>query len=124
MRRSMVKVRTVSGGIVTLVCLLLSPAAWAPASIAGAARDTRGAVRPGGTVEGTRRTLSQQRRAVSTNSEGQYLIVDLRPGHYEVTFTLTGFSTLRREGIELTGSATATVNADLRVGALEETVTV
>src|SRR5262249_39830005 len=57
-------------------------------------------------------------------TEGRYSIVDLRPGTYAVTFTLTGFSTVRREGIDLPGGFTATVNVDLRVGALEETITV
>src|SRR5690606_33777696 len=55
---------------------------------------------------------------------GQYRIIDLRPGTYRVTFTLPGFNTFERDGIELQGSFTATVNADMRVGALEETVTV
>ena len=59
-----------------------------------------------------------------TDDAGRYKIVDLRPGVYAVTFTLPGFSTVRREGIELTSSFTATVNADMRVGALEETITV
>ncbi|HYH44461.1 MAG TPA: DUF1028 domain-containing protein, partial [Thermoanaerobaculia bacterium] len=51
-------------------------------------------------------------------------IVDLRPGTYTVTFSLPGFNVVKREGIELTGSFTATVNVELRVGALEETITV
>jgi hypothetical protein len=63
-------------------------------------------------------------RSVVTDDTGQYRIVDLRPGTYSVTFTLPGFSTVKREGIELTGSFVATVNGDLKVGALEETITV
>ena len=59
-----------------------------------------------------------------TDGSGQYRIVDLRPGTYSVTFTLTGFNTFKREGVELDGALTATINADLRVGSLEETVTV
>ena len=63
-------------------------------------------------------------RSVVTDGEGLYKIIDLRPGSYTVTFTLAGFNTVRREGVELTSAFTATVNAELRVGALEETVTV
>jgi hypothetical protein len=58
-------------------------------------------------------------RSVVTDDNGQYRIVDLRPGTYSVTVSLTGFTTVRREGIELSGSFVATVNADLRIGALE-----
>src|SRR5213078_196050 len=63
-------------------------------------------------------------RSVVTDGTGQYRIVDLRPGTYEVTFTLTGFSTVKREGIELSGAFVATINADLKVGAVAETITV
>src|SRR4030095_1670120 len=68
--------------------------------------------------------LIEKVRSVVSDDTGQYRIVDLRPGAYSVTFTLPGFSTVRREGIELSGTFVATVNADLRVGALEETITV
>jgi hypothetical protein len=93
-------------------------------SIAGVVRDTSGAVLPGVTVEASSPALIEKARTVVTDGQGQYKIIDLRPGTYVVTFTLPGFSTVRREGIELTASFNATVNADLRVGALEETVTV
>src|SRR5438477_6951752 len=93
-------------------------------SIAGVVRDATGAVLPGVTVEAASPALIEKVRAVVTDGAGRYRIVDLRPGTYAVTFTLPGFNTVRREGIELTGSFTATVNADLRPGALEETVTV
>ena len=79
---------------------------------------------PGVTVEATSPALIESVRTVTTDAQGRYNIVDLRPGTYAVTFTLTGFSTVRREGIELPATFTATVNADLRVGALEETITV
>lgn len=59
-----------------------------------------------------------------TNDQGQYTIVDLRPGEYTVTFTLPGFSTFKRDGINLPSDFTATINADMRVGGLEETITV
>jgi hypothetical protein len=68
--------------------------------------------------------LIERARSVVTDSQGAYKIVDLRPGTYVVSFTLTGFSTVKREGIELTGTFTAIVNADLRVGAVSETITV
>jgi hypothetical protein len=98
--------------------------AQAQGSIAGVVRDTSGAVLPGVTVEASSPVLIEKVRSVITDGAGQYRIVDLRPGTYSVVFTLPGFSTLKRDGIELSGSFTANVNADLRVGALEETVTV
>ncbi|MGE0444363.1 MAG: carboxypeptidase regulatory-like domain-containing protein [Vicinamibacterales bacterium] len=98
--------------------------AYAQAEIAGVARDTSGAVLPGVTVEAASPALIEKVRTVITDGNGQYRIVDLRPGAYTVTFTLAGFNTVRREGIELSGAATFVVNADMRVGALEETITV
>src|SRR5678815_832542 len=97
---------------------------YAQASITGIVRDTSGAVLPGVTVEATSPVLIEKLRTVVTGETGQYRIVDLRPGAYALTFTLPGFSTVKREGIELTGSFVATVNGDLKVGALEETITV
>ena len=108
-------------------CFLLLPAAvWAQdtAVIAGVVKDTSGAVMPGVTVEAASPALIEKVRTVVTDSQGQYKIVNLRPGTYAVTFSLPGFSSVKREGLELTSSFTATVNADLKVGALEETVTV
>jgi hypothetical protein len=99
-------------------------AAFAQASIAGVVRDTSGAVLPGVTVEAASPALIEKARTVVTDATGQYRIVDLRSGTYAVTFTLPGFSTVKREGIELTSEFTATVSVDLRVGALEETITV
>jgi hypothetical protein len=92
--------------------------------IAGVVRDATGAVLPGVTVEARSPALIEKVRAVVTDGEGQYKIVELRPGTYSVTFTLAGFSTVRREGIELTTGFTAAVNADLRVGDISETITV
>jgi hypothetical protein len=100
-----------------IACVVALPAtAWAQASIAGTARDSSGAVLPGVTVEASSSVLIEKTRSVVTDGSGQYRIVDLRPGTYTVTFTLEGFSTVLREGIMLTGSFTATVNADLTVG--------
>ena len=97
-----------------LVVLLLPATASAQAniaaSIAGTVRDTSGAVLPGVTVEASSAALIEKVRSVITDNNGQYRIIDLRPGTYSVTFSLTGFSTVRREGIELSGSFTAPVN--------------
>ncbi len=112
--------------LVLVLSMILPSAALAQgaASITGVVTDASGAVLPGVTVEASSPALIEKVRTVVTDGAGQYRIVDLRPGAYSVTFTLPGFNTVKREGIELTGSFTATVNAELRVGALEETVTV
>jgi hypothetical protein len=107
-----------------IVLLLLPAAAYAQAAITGVVRDTSGGVLPGVTVEAASPALIEKVRSVVSDATGQYRIVDLRPGTYSVTFSLPGFSTVRREGIELSGTFVATVNGDLRVGALEETITV
>ena len=110
--------------VVLLVLLLLPSALYAQAAITGVVRDTSGAVLPGVTVEASSPVLIEKVRSVVSDDTGQYRIVDLRPGIYAVTFSLPGFSAVRREGIELTGTFVASVNADLKVGALEETITV
>jgi len=108
-----------------LACLVLLPTlAFAQASVTGVVKDTSGAVLPGVTVEVASPALIEKTRSAVSDGTGQYRIVDLRPGTYSVTFTLTGFSSVKREGIELTGSFVATVNADMKVGSLEETITV
>jgi hypothetical protein len=113
-----------------LACVLLMISSASPAfaqgqtAIAGVVRDTTGAVLPGVTVEASSPALIERVRTAVTDSQGQYKIIDLRPGIYTVTFTLQGFNSLRRDGIELTNTFTATVNADLPVGSLQETVTV
>ncbi len=109
---------------VVLGLLVLPVAAYAQAAITGVVRDTSGGVLPGVTVEAASPVLIEKVRAVVSDDTGQYRIVDLRPGTYSVTFILPGFSTVRREGIELSGTFVATVNGDLKVGALEETITV
>jgi len=116
--------RIVTAVLVFSVLLLLPSAAHAQASIAGQVRDASGAVLPGVTVEASSPALIEKVRSVATDGTGQYRIELLPPGDYTVTFTLPGFSTVRREGIQLTGTFTATVDTDLRVGAIEETITV
>ena len=93
-------------------------------AIAGSTRDATGAVVPGVTVEAASPALIEKIRSVVTDGNGEYKIVDLRPGIYTVTFTLPGFATVRREGIDLSAAFTATVNADLKVGTIEETMVV
>lgn len=92
--------------------------------IAGVVRDTSGAVLPGVTVEASSPVLIEKVRTVTTDAQGLYSIVDLRPGQYEITFSLAGFQTVKRAGVELTGSFTANVNTELAVGAVQETITV
>src|SRR5688572_11930540 len=114
-----------SAALLVLSALVLLPSTvFAQAAITGVARDTSGGVLPGVTVEAASPVLIEKVRSAVTDGTGQYRIVDLRPGTYSVTFSLPGFSTVRREGIELSGTFVATVNGDMKVGALEETITV
>ena len=109
--------------LAALLCLLPS-SAFAQASIAGIVKDTSGAVLPGVTVEASSPALIEKVRSAVTDANGQYRVEDLRPGTYVVTFKLSGFSSVQRPGIELTGSFAAKIDAELKVGALEETITV
>src|SRR5438093_12438625 len=104
--------------------VLVPSAALAQGVIAGTVKDSSGAVLPGVNVEATSPALIEKVRTANTDGTGQYRIEDLRPGTYTVSFTLQGFNTFRREGVELSGSFTATINADLKVGSLAETITV
>jgi hypothetical protein len=106
------------------VLFLLPAAAFAQGAITGVVRDASGGVLPGVTVEAASPVLIEKVRTVVTDDTGQYRIVDLRVGVYTVTFTLPGFATVKREGLELRTDFVATVNADLKVGELQETVTV
>jgi hypothetical protein len=107
-------------------CLLLpvSSAGQALGTIAGVAKDASGAVLPGVTVEAASPALIEKVRTAVTDGVGQFRIVNLPPGVYSVTFTLTGFSTVKRDGLDVTASFTSNVNADLKVGAVAETITV
>lgn len=98
--------------------------AQSASGIAGVVRDASGGVLPGVTVEAASAALIEGTRNAITDSNGQYQIIDLRPGDYTVSFTLPGFRTVRRDGIRLSASFTATVNAEMAVGQLEETITV
>jgi len=117
--------RVLKGLFLGLACLVLLPAsAYAQASITGVVKDSSGGVLPGVTVEASSPALIEKVRDAITDESGVYRIVDLRPGAYSVEFTLPGFATVKRDGIELTGSFAASINAEMRVGALAETITV
>ena len=110
--------------ILSAAICMLPATARAQAAIAGVVKDGTGAVLPGVTVEASSPALIEKSRSVVTDTAGQYKIVDLRPGTYDVTFTLPGFKTVRRTGVVLEGTFTAQVNPDMQVGAVEESVTV
>jgi hypothetical protein len=105
---------------------LSAHAAWAQqtSGIAGVIRDASGAVLPGVTVEVSSPALIERARTVVSDDQGRYNVTELPPGSYTVVFSLQGFSTVRREGITLTSGFTASVNVDMPVGSLSETVTV
>src|SRR5262245_11304394 len=111
-------------GFALFASLAIPSLAHAQAAIAGVVKDSSGAVLPGVTVEAASPALIEKVRTVVTDGTGQFKIVDLRAGVYSITFTLTGFNTIKRDGIELSGNFAATVNADMKVGAIEETITV
>ena len=111
--------------VIGALALVLVPAAVeAQSTIAGVVKDTSGAVLPGVTVEAASPVLIEKTRSVVTNGEGRYAIVDIRPGTYSVTFTLPGFNVFKRDGVEVPTNVSVPINAEMRVGALEETVTV
>src|SRR5882762_2236516 len=110
--------------LVIWVLLFAPVAALAQSSVTGVVRDSSGAVLPGVTVEAASPALIEQARTVVSDAQGLYRIGDLRPGPYTVTFTLQGFTGVKRTGIELRAEFTATVDAELQVGTLAETITV
>ncbi len=121
----MTRNRIAAAALFALTALVGLPGvAHAQSAIAGVVKDSSGAVLPGVTVEAASPALIEKTRSVVSDSQGQYKIVDLRPGTYTVTFTLSGFQTFKREGLDLPSNFTATVNASMSVGAIEEAVTV
>src|ERR1700730_7723066 len=93
-------------------------------AIAGVVKDDTGAVLPGVTVEAASPVLIEKTRTAVSDSAGEYKVEQLRPGVYTVTFTLQGFSAVRREGIEISACFTAPLNVSLKVGSVAETITV
>jgi Carboxypeptidase regulatory-like domain len=119
--RSILRTMTLSLVFGVLAC---PSAAFAQSQISGTVKDESGAVLPGVTVEAASPALIEKSKSSVSDSNGRFTIVDLRQGIYKVTFSLTGFSTVVRDAIELPANFTANINADMKVGALEETITV
>ncbi|MFN7983891.1 MAG: carboxypeptidase regulatory-like domain-containing protein [Vicinamibacterales bacterium] len=116
---------TLKASLLAMALFVLVPSlAHAQSSFTGVVKDTSGAVLPGVTVEAASPVLIEKTRSVITDSTGGYRLTDLRPGVYTVTFSLEGFSTVKREGVELPANFTMTLNGDMKVGSLEETLTV
>jgi hypothetical protein len=117
--------RMLKRAVLALACLTILPSpAYAQAALAGVVRDASGLVLPGVTVEASSSSLIEKSRTAVTDGSGQYRIPELTPGLYTVSFTLAGFATIRRENVDLTGSGVTTISAEMRVGAVSETVTV
>jgi len=121
--------RRLSSVVLALACVgvAFSPSAafaQAQGSITGAVKDASGAVLPGVTVEVASPALIEKTRSVVTDGSGQYRFTNLFPGSYTVTFMLPGFNTVKREGVEVTGAFVVAINAEMKVGAIEETITV
>ncbi len=112
------------GALVVCGAVLLPTLAFAQAQIVGQVRDESGGVLPGVTVEAASPAIIEKIRTAVTDEQGRYRIEALRPGDYKLTFSLTGFSTIVRDGIQVPSEVVVTINADMKVGALEETITV
>ncbi|MEQ1908280.1 MAG: TonB-dependent receptor [Vicinamibacterales bacterium] len=117
--------RTLNASLLAMALFVLVPSiAHAQSSFTGVVKDTSGAVLPGVTIEAASPVLIEKTRTVVTDDNGGYRLVDLRPGTYTLTFSLEGFSSVKRESVELPANFTMTINSELRVGSLEETLTV
>jgi len=110
--------------VIFAAAVLLPSLSAAQGTLTGTVRDASGAVLPGVTVEASSPALIEKVRSAVTDSTGQYRIPGLNPGTYSLTFRLQGFTTVRKDGLELSGTATLTIPADLRIGTLSETITV
>lgn len=113
------------GILLVLACVLGAPAiASAQSAIVGLLTDDSGGVLPGVTVEATSPVMIEGSRSATTDGQGRYRIPELRPGIYKLTFSLAGFGSVVREGVVLPAAFVATVNAEMKVGSLEETINV
>src|SRR5437762_11255978 len=112
--------QSIAGGFVLLLLLAGATAGHAQTlgTVAGAVKDPSGAVLPGVTVEVSSPALIEKTRTAITDGSGQFKVDALRPGTYSVTFTLPGFNTVKRECIELTSDFTATINTEMKAGAV------
>ena len=116
--------RHVAKAVLLAAVVVLIPSLAHAQSLAGIVRDASGGVLPGVTVEAASPALIEKVRTTVSDGTGQYRILDLTPGTYRLTFTLPGFTTVVREGVEVSGAAVITINADMRVGGVQETITV
>src|SRR5580765_4993979 len=127
-KRTFIKEPTMRGAskavLFLMAAVLLPSLAFAQGTLTGTVKDQSGGVLPGVTVEASSPALIEKVRVGVTDDAGQYRITNLNPGTYSLTFRLTGFNIVKREGIELSGTSTLTIPIDMRVGALEETITV
>src|SRR5262245_21859854 len=120
-----VRMRSFSRTLVAVSGLMIFPAAaFAQVALAGTVKDTSGAVLPGVTIEASSSVLIEKTRTALTDTTGQYRIESLQPGTYIVTFTLAGFSTLKRDDVIVSGTGVVKIDAEMKVGAVAETVTV
>ena len=110
--------------LIMAIALCRDASAQALGTIAGGAKDNQGAVLPGVTVEVASPALIEKVRTATTDSTGLYRVVNLPPGTYTITFTLTGFNTFKREGVSVSPGFTASIDAEMRLGNIQETVTV
>ena len=109
---------------VLVAAVVLIPALSHAQSLAGTVRDASGGVLPGVTVEAASPVLIEKVRTATSDNAGQYRIENLPPGTYSLTYTLPGFTTVKRDGVELSGSGVLTINSEMRVGGIQETITV
>jgi hypothetical protein len=116
--------RGASKAVLILAAVLLPSLAFAQGTLTGTVRDQSGSVLPGVTVEAASPALIEKTRTAVTDPVGQYRITGLNPGTYSLTFTLSGFNVVKREQVQLAGTATLTIPIVLGVGALAETITV
>jgi hypothetical protein len=119
------KQRLSLGILLGVAMLFLVPAvSSAQSAIVGLLTDDSGGVLPGVTVEASSPVMIEGSRTTVSDSQGRFRFEAMRPGEYKITFALTGFGTVVREGVALPSNFTATVNAEMKVGSLEETINV